>query len=87
MGLCRLIGGRFMILIAVEKDNNVYVYSEERQTILSRRGNLYNYNQHYVAIKRLNSDDVIDIFDSNGNLVCTYPQDIIDLSNINGIVI
>lgn len=75
-----------MILIAVEEKGYVYAYDDGKNTILSVAGKLYNYTSTTVAVKK-NNANIIDIYDAEGKIICTYPYDVCDLSNINGIAI
>lgn len=73
-----------MILLAVEKNDYVYVYNENKEKLFSVIGHLHNYSEKFVAIKHLN-DETIDIYDTYGKKLCKYPYDFIDMSNIWGI--
>ncbi len=75
-----------MILLAIEHNNCVYVYNEEHKEILNEPGHLYNYTSNSVAIARENNQGIIDIYDSDGKKMCTYPFDFVDLSNIQEII-
>lgn len=50
-----------MILLAVEKNDYVYVYNENKEKLLSVKGHLHNYSEKFVAIKHLNAE-AIDIY-------------------------
>ena len=76
-----------MILIAIESNARVYAYNEEKQLVLNKQGKLYNYNNNFVAISRISDIKAIDVFNSNGELVCTYPYDLINDSNTSGVVL
>lgn len=73
-----------MILIAVENNGCVYAYSKEKKLLFTKSGELYNYNENSVAIQRKVNKDIIDVYDANGNLICTYPYDLVNLDNIRG---
>ncbi len=73
-----------MILIAVEKNGYVHTYSKEKKLLFTKSGELYNYNENTVAIQRKGNKDIIDVYDANGNLICTYPYDLVNLDNILG---
>ena len=77
-----------MIIIVVERKGRVYAYDENKKCIISKDGLLYNYTEKYVAIKRINNDNqnlIIDVYNSDGKIVCSYPYDF-DFDNINGII-
>ena len=69
-----------MILLAVEKNDCVYVYDENKEKLLSVKGHLHNYSEKFVTIKHL-SYEAIDIYDTYGNKLCIYPYDFFDMSN------
>ena len=72
-----------MILIAIEQNKNVYVYSDV-SSLRSYEGELCNYTTETVAIKR---NTTIFIYDQEGKEISKYPNDFIDLNNIAGIII
>lgn len=67
-----------MIIFAREKDGWVHAYNENQEKVLSKQGELVNYTDSTVAIKR---DNCVYIYDSNGKHIKTYPKDFIDMSN------
>lgn len=69
-----------MILLAVEKNDYVYVYNENKEKLLSVKGHLHNYSEKFVAIKHLNAE-AIDIYDTNGKQLFRYPYDFFDMSD------
>ena len=69
-----------MILLAVQRDKNVYVYSD-MNTSYSYEGTLHNYTSETVAIRR---NKTIYIYNQVGTEIAKYPNDFIDLSNIVG---
>ncbi len=56
-----------MIVFAEEINKYVYAYDENKKLILSKQGLLHNYSDNFIAIKRLNSPEIIDIYDSKGD--------------------
>ena len=76
-----------MILIALDIDGCVYTYNDSKKLILKTPGALYNYNQKYVAIKRNSIELIIDIYSDAGNRICTYPYDLVDTDNIQGLIL
>lgn len=75
-----------MILVAVEIDGCVMVYSKNQSLLFKKHGFLHGYTENHVAIARNDAKTIIDIYDDNSNLVCTYPKDLVDTSNIQGII-
>ena len=75
-----------MILIAVEINGYVMVYSKNKTLLFKKFGFLYNYTENYVAIARNDAKTIIDIYDDKSKLVCTYPKDLVDTSNIQGMI-
>lgn len=76
-----------MILIAVETNDYVKVYDCSKNLIISKPGLLHNYSEKHVAIKRLGDNKTIDIYNDCGEKICTYPDDLLDMSNTQGIII
>ena len=60
-----------MILLAVEKNDCVYVYDENKEKLLSVKGHLHNYSEKFVAIKHL-SYEAIDIYMTHMEKNCAY---------------
>ncbi len=73
-----------MIMFAIKNKGIVYAYSESKELIIKESGNLYNYTDNTVAIERNNT---YYIYNDKGSLICSYPQDFVDMSNIAGMMI
>lgn len=67
-----------MIIFAVCENGRVYAYDENQGEVLNEQGELVNYTDSTVAVKR---DNYVYIYDSNGKHIKTYPKDFIDMSN------
>ncbi len=70
-----------MIIFAIENNGYVYAYDENKETIITEPGKLYNYNEKTVAIKRGSN---YYVYNANGELVFSYPNDI-NIDNIVGV--
>lgn len=68
-----------MILFALCEKGRVYAYDENQDKVLNEQGELVNYTDSTVAIKR---DDCVYIYNSKGKHIKTYPKDFIDMSNV-----
>ncbi len=75
-----------MILFALENGQRVYAYNSERKKFIDTPGHLIGYNNNFIAIKRLNSDE-IDIFNEDGNIIGKYPFDFINMTDLAGNII
>ena len=67
-----------MIIFAVCENCRVFAYDENQGKVLNEQGELVNYTDSTVAVKR---DNYVYIYDSNGKHIKTYPKDFIDMSN------
>ena len=76
-----------MILFAIELNGQVYVFGDDKKLLFSASGALYSYSTHYVAIQTAEAPKQIQIYDKDKCLIGTYPQDLLDMSNIIGIVL
>lgn len=76
-----------MILFAIENKGQVYVYGDSHKGLFVISGHLYNYNEHYVAVRVSENPLNIEIYDENKNLICRYPNDLIDTSNVKEIIL
>lgn len=72
-----------MIILAVEENEVVYAYNEQRKLFLQERGKLHGYTCKNVAIRRNKS---IYVYDESGTVIAEYSKDFIDTSNIAGII-
>lgn len=68
-----------MILFAVYENDRVYAYNENQNRILNEQGELVNYTDSTVAVKR---GDCVYIYDLNGKHIKTYPKDFIDMRSV-----
>lgn len=76
-----------MILFAIEQKGYVHVYSDNKELILKKKGHLHNYNTKYVAIQSDSESQTINIYNEKGMNICTYPNDLVGLSNTLGEII
>lgn len=70
-----------MIVFAEEINKSVYAYNETKSLIFSKPGILHNYSDNFIAVKRLNSPEIIDIYDCKGVKVYS-PNEINDATDL-----
>ena len=73
-----------MILLAVCQNEYVYAYDHNGKNILTQKGQLHNYTDTTIAVK---NGEQYDVYDENGSKIATYPCDMVNMSNIVGMLI
>lgn len=73
-----------MFILAVNNNERVYAYNEQKQECLNVFGKLQGYTCETVAVKQ---GENIFIYGTNGQKIAQYPKDFIDLSNVVGVVL
>ena len=73
-----------MFILAKEEKGVVYAYNNSREQVLCERGKLYQYTDSTVAIER---QGIIYIYGENGKIITSYPEGLVDISNIAGVVL
>ena len=58
------------IMVAIQKYNRVKAYNEDNKEFLNIKGELYGYNDNYVAVKT--NESQVDIYDEDGQFVKSF---------------
>ena len=72
-----------MFVLAKEDGKYVYAYNDKFLQVLNEPGELYQYTDKTVAIRR--GKDIY-IYNDQGSLIATHPKDFVDISNIAGVL-